>query len=76
MPLFSGQTVRVTSNQLGDDRSVTEFYVVAEPRPIKAQAIIRAGIGAPPEVRVEAVAPRSPAEMMAFHLKPGEDRRK
>jgi hypothetical protein len=70
--LFSGQTVRVTTKRPGDGEAITEFYIVAEPHPLKAEAIIRAAIGATPDVRVEAVAPRSPAEIEEFHLKPGE----
>jgi hypothetical protein len=70
--LFSGQTVRVTTRRFGDGKPMTEFYIVAEPHPINAEAIIRAAIGATPDVRVEAVAPRAPAEIETFHLKPGE----
>jgi hypothetical protein len=70
--LFSGQTVRVTTKRLGIGQPLIEFYIVAEPHPLRAEAIIRAAVGATPDVRVEAVAPCSPAGIEAFHLKPGE----
>jgi hypothetical protein len=74
--LFSGQTVRVITEPLGDGKPKTEFYIVAEPRPLKAEAIIRAAIGATSAVRVDAIAPRSPAEMKPLHLMPGQYTRK
>ena len=70
--LFSGQTVRVTTQRLGDAKPLAEFYIVAEAHPLQAEAIVRAAIGATPDVRVEAIAPRSPAEIEEFHLKPGK----
>jgi hypothetical protein len=70
--MFSGQTVRVTTKPLNGGKRTAEFYLVAEPRPLKAEAIIRAAIGASPDVRVEAIAPRSPAEMKAYNLTSGE----
>jgi hypothetical protein len=74
--LFTGQTVRVTTQPLGDGKTTTEFYIVAEPRPLKAEAIIRVAIGATSAMRVDAIAPRSPAEMKSFHLGPGQYTRK
>jgi len=74
--LFTGQTVRVTTPALGDAKPTTEFYIVAEPRPLKAEAIIRVAVRATSGTRVDAIAPRSPAEMKSFSLGPGQYRRK
>ena len=74
--LFTGQTVRVKTPALGDGKPTTEFYIVAEPRPLKAEAIVRVAIGAASATRVDAIAPRSPAEMKSFNLGPGQYTRK
>ena len=49
-----------------------EFYAVAEPDPVKAEAIIRAILAVTTNELVKAVGPLSAEEIVALGLSPGK----
>jgi|HubBroStandDraft_2_1064218.scaffolds.fasta_scaffold213920_2 hypothetical protein len=65
-----GQLVAVTTRRLGSNAPLRAPFVVAEPDPRKAEALVSKVLT--PGVTVKAICPLAPNDIEAYGLKPGE----
>ena len=72
---IEGQTIRITTKRSDGGEPILSFYAVAEPDPLKAEAIVRDTIGAAPDDLIEAVGSLSGEEVGALGLNPGQFQR-